>query len=442
MPSILTKKPYYNDWCLFVLSYKVLNDGVAYDPPKVEAPKVEKPKAQPAAPVVEREGPSKKELNKLARKEKRANYGKDESSPTEAVEAPATAAPIAATPSPSKPAPTPVATKTSVPPKGPLSTTSSLGGIYFNPKVSTPEVSRIVASLLKQSIPFLASPVPNTDKAAIQTSQHAHLPYLSPPTTQFKSPHIGASSISGDANIARYLIRSTTATSTAASVAEYTGLYNTQDAWLSSEIDQWLDVYTALYTSDTTTIESKLLPLLTQHISDKTYAVGSTLSLADIALYVLLKRVSTTTLATSPHVLRYYKLIESTLPAPAAISTTTNGASKAASTGAGAVASSSSNVATTTTTNADATTAVDREEEGGTCPALEDAVEGQVCTRFPPEPSGYLHIGHAKAVLLNQYYAQRYKVTTPPPHSTPLPHTIYSQSSTIQHPLLTIIRNR
>ncbi len=50
-----------------------------------------------------------------------------------------------------------------------------------------------------------------------------------------------------------------------------------------------------------------------------------------------------------------------------------------------------------------------KKEEKIGLPPLKNAVEYKVKTRFAPNPSGYLHIGHSRAIILSYEYAKMYK---------------------------------
>nr|7WRS_A Chain A, Glutamyl-tRNA synthetase [Gallus gallus]7WRU_A Chain A, Glutamyl-tRNA synthetase [Gallus gallus] len=53
--------------------------------------------------------------------------------------------------------------------------------------------------------------------------------------------------------------------------------------------------------------------------------------------------------------------------------------------------------------------ATEKKADVGKFVELPGAEMGKVIVRFPPEASGYLHIGHAKAALLNQHYQVNFK---------------------------------
>jgi glutamyl-tRNA synthetase len=51
----------------------------------------------------------------------------------------------------------------------------------------------------------------------------------------------------------------------------------------------------------------------------------------------------------------------------------------------------------------------EKKEKDFSLPPLPFAENGSVITRFPPEPNGYLHIGHAKAAIIDSEYARLYE---------------------------------
>lgn len=159
-----------------------------------------------------------------------------------------------------------------------------------------------------------------------------------------------------------------------------------QSPLLDTQSDYWIDFSTKLNTGDFKAL-SGLLDTLNSHLCLRSFFVGHSLTIADFAVYGALKGSAIFTkqfkvgkLGTV-YLVRWFSYMN-----------TLAGVKKA---------------------NDDIAKVRESGKEKGDSGSLEitlpGAVMGKVVTRFPPEPSGYLHIGHAKAALLNNYFAKAYK---------------------------------
>ncbi|KAF7322471.1 Glutamate-tRNA ligase [Mycena chlorophos] len=127
------------------------------------------------------------------------------------------------------------------------------------------------------------------------------------------------------------------------------------------------------------------LDSLDDHLTYRTFLVGHEVSSADWVLWGAFKANSRITGIlrnnNHPHLQRWFSHIDSLEPAQTVQT---------------ALAAAKANKLRSTKTAA------------SFAMGLVNAEDGKVVTRFPPEPSGYLHIGHAKAAMLNQYFAKMY----------------------------------
>ncbi|PVU87856.1 hypothetical protein BB560_006424, partial [Smittium megazygosporum] len=152
---------------------------------------------------------------------------------------------------------------------------------------------------------------------------------------------------------------------------------------LDAETKTWIDFALSLNTNFAS--YSSGCAKLEDHLFYKSYIVGYSLSIADLVVWgalrqsaVFQKNIKANSSSGISNVVRWYNHILS------------------------------SGCASNTVNSFATTVAPKAKDQGGFELGLKNLVHGQVCTRFPPEPSGYLHIGHAKAALLNQHIAKSY----------------------------------
>ncbi|KAJ5104680.1 Glutamyl/glutaminyl-tRNA synthetase class Ib [Penicillium alfredii] len=145
---------------------------------------------------------------------------------------------------------------------------------------------------------------------------------------------------------------------------------------------EWLAQVESFNTLDFKALDPQLQRLDT-HLLLRSFVVGYSLSTADIALWGALRgnRVAVAALKRGSlvNLTRWYRFLEELCPWASSAVESLNAAAKEKK--------------------------ATKSKEGASYDIALRNTENGVVTRFPPEPSGYLHIGHAKAALLNDYFA-------------------------------------
>ncbi|GAA6225930.1 bifunctional glutamate/proline--tRNA ligase-like [Lates japonicus] len=176
-------------------------------------------------------------------------------------------------------------------------------------------------------------------------------------------------------SIIRYLAR----------VAPALGLYGA-NMMEQTEVDHWLEF------SARRLCGQPGLPVALRELdlalSLRTFLVGHALTLADLAIWAALKGHEEwpSQGKSFSHISRWFSFLSSQVPFTAV-------GNKYASKKAPMNKSNSN----------------EKKQDVGKFVELPGAEMGKVVVRFPPEASGYLHIGHAKAALLNQHYQVTFK---------------------------------
>uniref|UniRef100_A0A8C1L7Q5 Bifunctional glutamate/proline--tRNA ligase n=1 Tax=Cyprinus carpio TaxID=7962 RepID=A0A8C1L7Q5_CYPCA len=177
-------------------------------------------------------------------------------------------------------------------------------------------------------------------------------------------------------SITRYLAR----------VAPALGLYGS-NMMEQTEVDHWLE-FSARRLCGQSDLSSALGDL-DKALALRTFLVGHSVTLADLCIWAALKGNGESQAKPSsyPHLCRWFSFLSSQVPFS---SVGSKWASKISAIKATPVGK-------------------EKKQDLGKFVELPGAEMGKVVVRFPPEASGYLHIGHAKAALLNQHYQVNFK---------------------------------